>query len=177
MILLSVFPTVIVAEIPPLRNSSHHHSHRLLRSDPPPRMCVVRSDYRPLHCPRQVGLRHQPADEGEVGEVESRGRGGGGFQGNVCFSVSNLVQPEELHTPLCLKHTIHDGLTYMITHKYALTNSALLTHTRTDKRTHVCMYTHMPSQKLNCHLNTQTHKHTVHARAHSTHIHFQSFLP
>lgn len=47
---------------PPLRTPAptpyHHHRRLLLRSDPPPRTCVVRSDYRPLHCPRQVGLRH-----------------------------------------------------------------------------------------------------------------------
>lgn len=43
---------------PPNCNSPYHHSHLLLCSNPPPWTCVVRSDYRPLHCPRQVGLRH-----------------------------------------------------------------------------------------------------------------------
>lgn len=37
---------------------------------------------------------------------QTRGRGGGGrgILGNVCFSVSNLVRPEELHTPLSQTH-------------------------------------------------------------------------
>ena len=59
------------------------------------------------------------------------GGGGGLVLGNVCFSVSNLVRPEELHTPLRLKHTIHDGLTYMITHK-----CPLLTYTHTHYHNH-----------------------------------------
>lgn len=46
----------------------------------------------------------------------TEGGGERGFLGNVCFSVSNLVQLEELCTALHLKHTIHDGLTHMLTH-------------------------------------------------------------
>lgn len=41
------------------------HRRRLLpRARTPPPVCVVRSDYRPLHCPRQVGPRHWPAGRG-----------------------------------------------------------------------------------------------------------------
>lgn len=41
-----------------------HRSRPLLRARTPAWACVVRSDYRPLHCPRQVGPRHWPADRG-----------------------------------------------------------------------------------------------------------------
>lgn len=68
-------------------------------------------------------------------------RGWGGGPGNVCFSVSNLVQPEELHTPLRLKHTIHDGLTYMITHECP-------PHTYARTRTHVCYHDDHASLKV-----------------------------
>lgn len=41
-----------------------HRSRPLLRARTPAWACVVRSDYRPLHCPRQVGPRHWPTDRG-----------------------------------------------------------------------------------------------------------------
>lgn len=146
---------------PPPPNHRHSPPHPFCahsRSPPPPHthtLCECVWSSPAIDCyivPDRLDCATSQQTRGGMG-----GGGKRGFLGNVCFSVSNLVQPEELHTPLCLKHTIHDGLTYMITHTCPLASSPLA-----PKHAHTCKQTHT---RVTCsHCLKQTHRLSVNPR-------------
>lgn len=129
---------------PPRCISSHHPPQPPPPSRPNPlRQCVWSAPTIDRYIvPDRLDRATGQQTGGRWGQREREGAVGWGFLGNVCFSVSNLVQPEELHTPLRLKRTIHDGLTYMITHKCPLLT---YTHTHTHyHNNHASLKAHQP---------------------------------
>lgn len=138
------FPMCHCGWDPPRCISSHHPPQPPPPSRPNPlRQCVWSAPTIDRYIvPDRLDRATGQQTGGRWGQREREGAVGWGFLGNVCFSVSNLVQPEELHTPLRLKRTIHDGLTYMITHKCPLLT---YTHTHTHyHNNHASLKAHQP---------------------------------